>query len=164
MTLKKITLFACLFFLTLTLAVELKAIPELDLVTPSQLNKEGPLTQADVEVYEKFFAANHEYLEKEKTIARDTYNKLTAKFCADNKISIARLRYVLDKMPLAFLAAKSDLDSFDAFAPFLDVSAAEKDLAKKNMDGLQAIHDDSAAKAKAREEAAAAAAAAADKK
>ncbi|MDR0547860.1 MAG: hypothetical protein LBI10_00375 [Deltaproteobacteria bacterium] len=138
--LKKIGFIAFFGLLTLALAPALSAqeLVDLDKVKTEDLNKEGPLTQKDFDVYLQFFVMSAESVKKEmeKADKADPQTAMAAavsEFVKTNKLTATRLRYILEKVTMAIQVSNSpDQPPAQPEQPYLAISPAEAELAKTN--------------------------------
>ncbi|MDR1607424.1 MAG: hypothetical protein LBT38_03345 [Deltaproteobacteria bacterium] len=129
------TLALCLglIFLSITHPLRAQELGDLDSVTPLELAQEAPLTEADIDLYLKYFRESIIHM-REPTVDMAQFN---LRFLKDNNLTLARLRYLLEKIPPLMVAAFSDQDSFGPEdPPYLKFSASEKKLIKANMNKI----------------------------
>ncbi|MDR0548503.1 MAG: hypothetical protein LBI10_03710 [Deltaproteobacteria bacterium] len=144
MIFKKTGLFVLTLAMTLSLAYGLSAQPQdLDNITAEQLNKEGPLTQKDVELYIKFFELSATTVKNESQKPKgqdldDTFSNTASNFAKENNISIVRLRYIMEKIPMAIMGSATDTP-IPADMPYLALSPEESALVKENTPKIVAV-------------------------
>jgi hypothetical protein len=135
-----LVIFIGLFALNLTW--ELKAQSHLDEISNERLEKEGPLTQADFDLYAKFivfFAKTVKSPDTEKI--DDVMDNLANKFVAENRSSLIRLKYIIDKISYG-MSEYPNPDLGDPLSNFLNFSAREKLLLSENMPKISAALDE----------------------
>jgi hypothetical protein len=136
MFLKKIIFFSLLASLAFGSAASLKAQEiDLDTVTDEQLAMEGPLTLTDIDLYLKFFTQSTQ-------LAKETdadYKQATIDFIKDNNLTVSRLRYILEKLPIALMASMESVNQATPIKPYLKVTDDEKLLIKDNLEKILSV-------------------------
>jgi hypothetical protein len=137
MFLKKAVLALAICLLSFSASQSLSAQEvDLDSVTTDQLNAEGPLTQNDIDLYLLYFETSIKALQKDQGASQESVLKMTVDFINNNKISVTRLRYILEKIPYSITALSGTPGEFTPEFPYLAVSDAEKELVNKNMPNI----------------------------
>jgi hypothetical protein len=140
MFLKKLFLIFCFFTLALALALDASAqIPELDDVTDAQLNKEGSIKQRDIDVFIKF--VNEGNALNNRDADDDDVAKFANNFLKKNKISLVRLRLLMEKIPIGIMVASQEgaRDNYSPENSYEKISKAEEALFKKNLSKLMSV-------------------------
>jgi hypothetical protein len=108
----------------------------LNQVTAEDLAKEGPLTQGDIDLFISFGELVYKNKNKDKlNITTNVLDNLSNKFVSDNGITLTRLFFINQKVPLILATLEDPSFRADEGAPanLMSHSEAEMDLVKKNM-------------------------------
>ncbi|MDR1607455.1 MAG: hypothetical protein LBT38_03500 [Deltaproteobacteria bacterium] len=107
--------------------------PDPNTATPAQLNKEGPLTQADIDLFIKFSDFFSNMLTKANEPDFDPDLEL-ANFPKTNQVTLSRFQYVISKITTAAIMSLSKKEEFPPNAPpYLKTNEAEKKILQENM-------------------------------
>ncbi|MDR1871241.1 MAG: hypothetical protein LBS60_04815 [Deltaproteobacteria bacterium] len=146
MFLKKLSLCSFLCVLALSLAFTFTALAQdkdPDTITVDDLNKEGPLTQRDIDVYLEYVGKSKDFMAKMQENPQYDIKGEWLKFAKDHQISSIRFNYVSEKIPFGLMAiSAADPKSIPApDAPFLKLSDEEKKLLTANRDKIIAAFE-----------------------
>ncbi|MDR1607427.1 MAG: hypothetical protein LBT38_03360 [Deltaproteobacteria bacterium] len=114
--------------------------PDLEEITIAELNAEGPLTQADIDIYLKFLEHAGAALKNPPPSDIEGFmKKMTAEFLKANDVKPVRLRLITEKIPYAVMVASDTEGSFEPTDTYMELSQEEVDLVSDNMDKIQSF-------------------------
>jgi hypothetical protein len=107
---------------------------DLDEITVDDLNKEGPLTQADIALFLKYVDLSQELAKEMKQNPNLDFKSAAMKFVKENGVSTIRFRYILEKVPYGsqVVAAKDPQAVPAPSHEYLKLSEPEKELLTTN--------------------------------
>jgi hypothetical protein len=117
---------------------------DLGAVTIEELVKEGPLTQADVDLFVNFLEHSAQTMNKLPDKEIELYmTEMVTEFIKTTHANPVRLRYISEKIPYAVLIVTNNAGVFDPGETYLNLSDAEKTLISKNLAKLSDLLDKS---------------------
>ncbi|MDR1872167.1 MAG: hypothetical protein LBS60_09690 [Deltaproteobacteria bacterium] len=113
---------------------------DLETITVEELNKEGPLIQADLDMYVKFFKYFIASMKNTTSTDFEAFMKQIANdFIKASKISPVRLRLITEKIPYALILVQDPDTALKPDNSYMRLSPAELELVKSNFDAINEV-------------------------